>query len=69
MYKRHISSIPLMGIGNIHAHPACLCVWHARRQVHLSARLLAERLSAVAQAGGQASNAQVDPCIFRIHQL
>ena len=22
------------GMGNIHDHPACLCVWHARRQVH-----------------------------------
>ena len=27
-------SIAPHGIGNIHAHPACLCVWHARRQVH-----------------------------------
>ena len=33
----------------------------------LPARLLVERLSAVAQAGGQASNAQVDPCKFYTH--
>ena len=33
----------------------------------LFTRLRAERLSAVAQAGGQASDAQVDPCKFPSH--